>query len=113
MPDIVTRHSRQTNGVMLVAGFGLLTGAGVAAHTFGDNGADFANVPFEPESVYRADFPRLTSSSTTVVAAATPDSLLDAAVQHVYSEIAKNQQPLGREFEQVLFANLSDLYIED
>ena len=41
-----------------------------------------------------------------------PDNSVDAVVTDFFTELSSNQEPLGVEFEKVLFDNLWDLYVE-
>ena len=111
MLDIRTPHRKQTNSALLMASLGFLAGTTVPAYVQAVPDTDVGSA--EPEALYKPALHSLTSGSIATVVAATPDTLLEAAVQHVYAEITQRQQPLGREFEQILFASLSDLYIED
>lgn len=53
------------------------------------------------------------SNSVLKIIQPSADVILHGAVQAVYADISASQQPLGAEFERVLFSNLSSLYIED
>ena len=35
----------------------------------------------------------------------------DAAISHFYAELSARQEPLGKEFEKVLYDNLWELYV--
>ncbi|WP_322880306.1 hypothetical protein [Pandoraea sputorum] len=64
-------------------------------------------------TTYRAMWNSPTSGSESVIRQASGDSRLNDAVKVVMADLIARQQPLGQEFEEVLFANLASFYVED